>query len=84
MIDQELNTGDPVGKVSLLAFVMGWSVTKMVEFGGVISVLLDIVLVCVGLISIVNGIIKIFEKLEEWKKKRNSGKNSVQPGTKSY
>jgi len=84
LIDQELNTGDPVGKVSLLAFVMGWSVTKMVEFGGVISVLLDIVLVCVGLISIVNGIIKIYEKLEEWRKRKNSGKSSVQHGTKSY
>jgi len=56
----------------------------MVEFGGVISVLLDIVLVCVGLISIVNGIIKIYEKLEEWRKKKNSGKSSVQHGTKSY
>ena len=65
-----MNDGDPIGKTSLLVFVAGFTLSHLVDFHDVIEVVLDVVLVGVGLVSIANGSIKIFEKFQEWRKNK--------------
>ena len=78
MIDFDTNTGDPIGKASLLVFVIGFAVSHLVEFHDVIEVILDVVLVGVGFVSILNGCIKVVEKVQEWKRKNQRLKRSKQ------
>lgn len=68
MFDFDLTQNDPIGKATLLTFVIGFAVSHLVEFQDVIEVILDLVLVGVGFVSILNGAIKIIEKFQEWKK----------------
>jgi hypothetical protein len=59
----------PAFKDYVLTFCVGFIVTHLVEFHKFIEVLLDVVLVGVGFVSIVKGLIHIFEKFQEWKMK---------------
>lgn len=70
MNEFDMNHGDPIGKVTLFVFLFGFIVSHLVEFHDVIEVILDVVLVGVGFVSILNGAIKFFEKVQEWNKKR--------------
>jgi len=78
MTEINFDNGDPIGNVSLYTFLFGFALSHVVEFHDVIEVVLDVVLVGVGLVSIINGVLKLIEKVQEWKTKNRRLRKSRQ------